>query len=123
MDKEDKLDSVMKSLVAIEAVLLGVNGVGGMVGDVRDLKDTIYGVGRDLNGISGDIKAIDVKIENIDKDTTEHTEKIKTLFKLSNTNNARLASIAVQLKVSAFVGGAVATGIIGVLVTGLMNTA
>lgn len=121
MEVNDKLDTITKSLVAIESVLLGVNGVGGMVGDLKDLKDTVTIVSADLADIKGDNKASDVKIENLEKEQDEQGGKIKTLFISLNDNKNALTSQGTQLKVCAFIGSAVAVAIITVLVNSVMG--
>ncbi len=121
MEVNDKLDTITKSLVAIESVLLGVNGVGGMVGDLKDLKDTVAVVSKDVSGISGDNKATNIEIVNIKKEQDEQGGKIKTLFISLNDNKNALTSQGTQLKVCAFIGSAVAVAIITVLVNGLMG--
>lgn len=121
MEFNDKLDTITKSLIAIESVLLGVNGAGGMVGDMRDLKGIVNNVGEDVADIKGDQKAFNVKLDGIIKEQDEHTGKIKTLFINLNENKNNLSSLSVKMGVCAFVGSTVAVAIIGVLVNSLMG--
>lgn len=117
----DKLDTITKSLVAIESVLLGVNGVGGMVGDVKVVNHKLDTLTSDVSEIKGDFKVVKEQISNIKEEQDEHTGKIKTLFINLNENKNSLTSLGTQMKVCAFVGSAVAVAIIGVLVNGLMG--